>query len=235
LRNPYDNHRYAPKKHRDWVEHLYVGASVGALFVAVAAATIAGFAASFTYRQWQAAEKSIRISNRAYVNSTNFQFITYGGKVDEKNKWIISPIIENTGNTGTRRAIIHSGTVVQPNITTMWFDYNASNHEFSPYVIGPKSSDIGGIVSMMSNSLDQLDAVKGHVRLAAAGVIVYDDIFNEPHLSEFCYSAQFLYIDWERYPIGQPIRVRGLHCPEHNCEDEECGSDWRERITKLRQ
>jgi hypothetical protein len=66
--------------------------------------------------------------------------------------------------------------------------------------------------------------------LMAVGIIRYYDIFGEPHLTEF-----FTPIDGDNFPIGQPLRIRGNQCPTHNCEDDECSADWKDRaIGKIR-
>ena len=65
------------------------------------------------------------------------------------------------------------------------------------------------------------------------GIAKYQDVFGDRHLTRFCYA--FLLdqpIDWDNYPVGQPIRVPGVtspQCAKHNCEDEECGSN-REKL-----
>jgi hypothetical protein len=62
------------------------------------------------------------------------------------------------------------------------------------------------------------------------GTARYRDVFGDPHLTRFCYA--FLLnqpIDWDNYPVGQPIHVPGVtapQCAKHNCEDEECGPAW---------
>jgi hypothetical protein len=59
------------------------------------------------------------------------------------------------------------------------------------------------------------------------------DIFGDLHLVEFCHRAQFGPIDWEGAPAGQPLRIRGIACDTHNCEDNECGADWQARATAV--
>src|SRR5262249_17596050 len=65
------------------------------------------------------------------------------------------------------------------------------------------------------------------------GIIKYADIFGDLHLVEFCHRAQFGPIDWEGVPVGQPLRIRGIACEMHNCEDNECGPDWHARATAV--
>src|SRR5262249_62028540 len=65
------------------------------------------------------------------------------------------------------------------------------------------------------------------------GIIEYADIFGDIHLVEFCHRAQFRPIDWEGVPAGQPLRIRGIACETHNCEDNEGGPDWHAPATAV--
>src|SRR5262249_43357945 len=85
------------------------------------------------------------------------------------------------------------------------------------------------VVSMDGPGLDLLRSGG----LIAMGIIKYADIFGDLHLVEFCHRAQFGPIDWEGTPTGQPLRIRGIACDTHNCEDNECGADWQARATPV--
>src|SRR5215468_10467799 len=91
-------------------------------------------AAFFTGQQWLTADKTMRISNRAYVYSTSFRFIHYGYKPNGRDvQWIVAPLIENTGNTGTHRMMINIGTVIGP------IHFGAlDQREFTPAVLLPR-------------------------------------------------------------------------------------------------
>ena len=75
--------------------------------------------------------------------------------------------------------------------------------------------------------LGDLAQRKGYV--GAFGAVRYKDVFGKTHLTEFCYTAQFVPIDFSKFPVGQPIRVGGVPCERHNCLDDECGADWEKR------
>src|SRR5262249_12052274 len=78
-------------------------------FLTLAAAGGAITAAVFTGWQATTADQGLRASNRAYVHSTNFRFVHYGAKNERgRTQWSISPLIENTGNTGTRGMLMNS-------------------------------------------------------------------------------------------------------------------------------
>jgi len=179
-------------------------------------------AAFFTGRQWITADQTMRIGNRAYVYSTSFRFIHYGYKPNGTDvQWIVAPLIENTGNTGTHRMMINIGTVIGP------INFGAlEQREFTPAVLLPKSDMIAGEIAIEGLTLNNRMG-----QLAGIGIMKYADVFGDPHLEEFCHRAQFGDMDWNGWPAGQPLRVRGIACDNHNCADEHCGPDWRERAT----
>ena len=83
-------------------------------------------AAFFTGQQWITADQTMRIGNRAYVYSTSFRFIHYGYKPNGTDvQWIVAPLIENAGNTGTHRMMIKIGTAIGP------INFGASTNENS--------------------------------------------------------------------------------------------------------
>src|SRR5262249_60376792 len=69
--------------------------------------------------------------------------------------------------------------------------------------------------------------------LRAMGIITHADVFGHPHRVDFGPRAKFGPVDWEGAPAGQPLRIRGIACETHNCEDNECGADWHARATAL--
>jgi hypothetical protein len=195
-------------------------------FLTLAAAGGAITAAVFTGWQATTADQGLRDSNRAYVHSTNFRFVHYGAKNESgRTQWSISPLIENTGTTGTRGMLMNSiiTSAGEPDFDSL------ENAAFSPALILPKSEMTGAVFSMDGRGLDLLRGGG----LIAMGIIKYADIFGDLHLVEFCHRAQFGPIDWEGVPAGQPLRIRGIACETHNCEDNECGPDWHARATAV--
>jgi hypothetical protein len=180
-------------------------------------------AAFFTGQQWITADRTMRIGNRAYVYSTSFRFINYGYKPNGTDvQWIVAPLIENAGNTGTHRMMINIGTVIGP------INFGAlEQREFTPAVLLPKTDMTAGEFAMEGPKLKEYRMGQ----LAGIGIMRYADVFGDPHLEEFCHRAQFGDMDWNGWPAGQPLRVSGIACDTHNCADEHCGPDWRERAT----
>ena len=206
-----------PRKH--WLDYATA-------FLTLAAAGGAITAAVFTGWQATTADQGLRDSNRAYVHSTNFRFVHYGAKNGSgRTQWSISPLIENTGNTGTRGMLMNSmiGTAGDADFDSL------EKTPFAPALILPKSEVTGAVVSTDGPGLDLLRSGG----LIAMGIIKYADIFGDLHLVEFCHRAQFGPIDWEGTPTGQPLRIFGIACDTHNCEDNECGADWQGRATAV--
>jgi hypothetical protein len=180
-------------------------------------------AAFFTGQQWITADQTMRIGNRAYVYSTKFQFIHYGYKPNGTDvQWIVAPLIENAGNTGTHRMMIKIATVIGP------IDFGALRQRaFTPAVLLPKTDMTSGEIAMVGSKLEEYRMGQ----LAGIGIMRYADVFGDPHLEEFCHRAQFGDMDWNGWPAGQPLRVGSVACDNHNCADDHCGPDWRERAT----
>ena len=203
-----------PKRH--WLDYATA-------FLTLAAAGGAITAAVFTGWQAVTADQGMRASNRAYVHSTNFRFVHYGAKNENgRTQWTVSPLIDNTGS-GTRGMLVSS--IIS---ATGESDFDAlEKTDFAPALILPKSEMTGAVASMDGRALDLLRGGG----LITMGIVKYADIFGDLHLVEFCHRAQFGAIDWEGAPVGQPLRINGIACDAHNCEDNECGADWHARAT----
>jgi hypothetical protein len=240
-----EKHRAAERAH--WAHERFhnkivTGFSAAAAGAAIVAAIIAGWAYIQTKRQADAAEEQTRVArnaaivaNRAIVLSNTVQFITYGAKVDDPDgkgnvnpRWIVTPVIENIGNTPTRNMRYSSDFAMGGGMTAETFERQSPYSEsFSPASIGPKGSITTVEFRAGPNLLIQIQ--QRNAFLGADGVIKYQDIFGGHHLTEFCYTAQVPPIDFKNYPVGQAIRTQSILCERHNCADDECGPDWEER------
>src|SRR5262249_44472188 len=150
----------------------------------------------------------------------------YGHKNEGgRTQWSISPLIENTGNTGTRGMLMSSiiGSAGEPDFDSL------EKTPFSPGLILPKSEMTGAVFSMDGRGLDLLRGGG----LIALVLTTHTNFFGARPLVVFSPRAQFGPIDWEAPPAGQPLRIRGLACETHNCEDNECGPDWHARATAV--
>src|SRR5262249_39666074 len=151
---------------------------------------------------WQAttADQGLRASNRAYVHSTNFRFVHYGAKNERgRTQWSISPLIENTGNTGTRGMLMNSmiSSAGEPDFDSL------EKAAFSPALIWPRSGRPGGPFSMDGPAFD-LRRAGGRITM---GILKYADIFGALPLVDFCPRAKSGVIVWEGAPAGQPLRI----------------------------
>jgi hypothetical protein len=198
-------------------------------------AAIGGFvAAIFTGLQWWVASDAEIVSNRAIVLSQNLRLVTYGGQIEggDNPRWIIVPLIENVGATQTKNMRFHSVTGVGPGMANtesfLAWQKKIKKSDYSTVFIGPRATISGGFHRMGPVELKQIqDRI---VFLKTMGIVKYWDIFDYPHLTEFCYSAVIHQVDWEKYPIGSPILADSIPCEKHNCADGECGPDWKQRV-----
>ena len=193
---------------------------------------IAGFA---WYQSWIAKESEVA-ANRAYISSAAFQMINYGGKAPTRTNhiaWYLAPIIENTGNTSTRFLKLKS---VIDGIGRGWsFESTTTLNPAKDNVLSPHSFIIGPAYGFTGESINSIR----NMGVISSGIARYSDIYVYPHYFEYCYAFVFNNIvDWEGYPPGQAIRIPGItfvdKCATHNCEDDECGPDWRERANAMK-
>lgn len=103
-----------------------------------------------------------------------------------------------------------------------------------PYELLPHSEQAGHGIISTSSRLETASMGSEDPVLSAKGIITYGDVFGEDHLTEFCYRGIFPYVDWAHWPIGKPIIPFRINCPDHNCEDDECGPGWRARAEAMK-
>lgn len=210
------------------------------LGLAIAIFAVTATQCSVSDAQWQAMIESNKITkagysagNRSFVISDSVQIITYGAHdPDDKDGsnqiWIVTPIIENTGNSPTK--FLTFSTDVKIGATPMTAEefekLNPYGEAFSSSTIGPKSEITGSFGFLRPPQLSQLMQRKAWV--GYAGVVRYHDVFGEPHLTEFCFNTVFVPINFSSFPVGQPIKLKSVPCMRHNCSDDECGAHWKQ-------
>jgi hypothetical protein len=159
------------------------------------------------------------------------QIVNYGAKgitPEETPRWAVSPIIENSGNTPTRDLEFSVDLVFNEQVTAAAFERrNPYQLPFSKGVIGPRSELASAIFMIGPPNMTPIQDRK--LPIGALGVIKYRDVFGDLHLTEYCYAGMVPRFNVTDYPIGQPIRIWGAFCKNHNCSDDECGPDWKER------
>lgn len=196
-------------------------------FLAAVGGLVAGIAGG--YQGWVSRDAEI-IANRAVLVSNSWSAVTYNDISSKQREWQLTPVIENTGNTPTEnlRYISSMGICVNgtppKEATDRQLDWRRkTDGGFIRNIIGPKSNIATQFLNITNSTFNcpwTGDAV---------GLVKYSDIFGNPHLLEFCTLIRLPNIDFQSYPTGQTIRIQGFACPYHNCSDNECGSDWKER------
>jgi hypothetical protein len=201
------------------------------IFALVAA--IGGFAAAlFSGLQWHVASDTEIVSNAAVLISNSIRFISYDDVSNNSRAWEVAPIIENTGNTSTKNLRYNTGLGICPNNPIKeTFDkqlnwVNTPKSEIFRSVIGPKSEITGATLPFANVTINCV------LVASAVGVLRFNDVWGYPHLTEFCAVIRSRHIDFQHFPVGQPIRLGGFACPYHNCTDEDCGSDWKQRAAE---
>src|SRR5262245_38583206 len=108
-------------------------------------------AAYFIFQQWITLDQTMQIGNRADVYSTHFRFIHYGYKPNGTDvQWIVAPLIENAGNTGTHRMMIKTETVIGP------VDFGVlDQREFTPALLPPKADMTAGVIAIEGPKLSE--------------------------------------------------------------------------------
>jgi hypothetical protein len=89
-------------------------------------------------------------------------------------------------------------------------------------LIGPKSEVDGSVLTGKNVQF------KCSAAISMTAVIKYEDIFGRPHITEACQFIRSI-DEFKSFPAGQSVSVGAEACNEHNCADEECGADWKER------
>src|ERR1700722_374131 len=208
-------------------------------------AAIGGFAAAiFSGLQWHVASDTEVVSNRAIVISNSVNFITYGASLDDPKhrSWLISPIMENVGNTPTVNLQYMTGLALggnNPNAETLGKMISWRHPSVTRWIralIGPKASITGARIMAGAEVLQKSTTIP---QIAfGVGLVRYWDTFQAPHLLEFCNFIRPFPADFSNYPVGQPIQAHGDACRSadgetlHNCQDDECGGDWKQRATE---
>jgi hypothetical protein len=140
--------------------------------------------------------------------------------------WEFSVPFENSGDTPTRGASIH--TEIYPSRRSLPDDFgfrDATKVTRQLIVVGPKAKMGTGHVTATPAKIKAVHDRKGHLYIY--GWCRYRDIFQSPkdipHITKFCYELDSV--------GGDPFSALGEHntfwvsCPHHNCTDDECKNE----------
>jgi hypothetical protein len=162
--------------------------------------------------------------------------------------WTFTPIIENSGNTQTRRlevstmawcpppgvgialkplqGMICKVTPVVPGDPQHFYAIGSGKTIHS--ILGPHAKREFGGAGVTENFIEA-SASSGTLRWYVFGVIHYEDIFpqTQPHITKYCYQ-----IEGTKSVTGE-IRPVPSFCEHWNCADDECDRDRREYEEEL--
>ena len=195
--------------------------------------------AALTQESNRISRESFSSVQRAFITITDVNISRgnperYPEGIPRSEFWMILPVIENSGNTPTKRLrwmnalSMTVGPEQDPDKLAVDIGKNASSDP-SPWnygVLGPKAKmtlDYGGnrvfLKDAAISELPDVDRKEG--KIMWQGVIRYYDIFpNTPeHVMKFCYFVRADRAD-ANGRIGTPYAIQ---CGGHtNCADDEC-------------
>jgi hypothetical protein len=190
-------------------------------YLTIVLALIAGFTAVVLYETDQTA----RAGMRAYVTSSELLIETIRAKDGRVINWLVSPVVENAGNTSTENARIGIGLkfwfaqqfpgTAPPNEPT---DRERLNQQqFRNIVLGPRVKVSKNVLPIHIDAVSLPVIRSGEQRLFVVGEVDYDDVFHTDHVTKFCY------VIWA-YPEGEGIEgiTYSLCAGRSNCTDTEC-------------
>jgi len=185
--------------------------------------------ACITYGQLNEARKS-NIISRESLTSVQRAFIGFVKFTEERSQglgghiWRISAMVENSGTTPAVPVINYVKTARLPSEPDE-IRFRGNDTHFPSTSIGPKA--VQGLSQIretenfiMGEELGDLShpSPKFDPALFVWGWVAYRDIFETPHVTEFC--AKMIDAGISKYPpIVQP---NWKQCEDHNCIDNYC-------------
>ena len=166
-----------------------------------------------------------------------------GSRGVEAMYWTFTPLIENSGNTQTRRlevstmawcppvgvgielrplqGMVCEVTPIAPGDPQHFYEIGGAKTIHS--ILGPHARREFGGAGVTENFVEA-SANGGTLRWYVFGVIHYEDIFpqTQPHITKYCYQ-----IGATKSVTGEIRPVPGF-CDHWNCADDECDQDKRE-------
>jgi hypothetical protein len=188
----------------------------GEAITALGTLAIAGFTLTLwrsTDRLWSSSEKSLRLTQRAFVyldgikfeitllddNESNRKVELESGK--DRSLWVTrfaaQPRWRNSGNSPARNMVLETNFTIFPGTLPQDFEYPYKGPS-SQMFIGPKAVvdgevlEIGGANSVINNGIEP------GPQLYIWGRAGYDDIFGHRHFVKWCYRVRFYRYDGGR-------------------------------------
>lgn len=136
------------------------------------------------------------------------------GVYQERNKNVKfsgNPTLINTGHTPARNVGYRASAAILPIDLPETFTFPLPTKAIGASVIGPQQSNVIGAVVESFVPDQDVKVIKsgiGHTALYVWGVVTYEDVFGEPHQTEFCQMLTWL--------GDEKQTVFGFYTPRHN-------------------
>jgi hypothetical protein len=153
-------------------------------------------------------------------------FIAGGRKqpyLPSSNPALVVVILENSGNTPARDAIVRTNACVKAGELPDDFSYpgySKPGEHITKTLIAPKATP-QTTVELPDNELGEVFAKTRN--LFVWGTVTYSDIFGVVHKSEFCFRYNGFDLNWDNKTIHRTIFGP---CDNHNCDDNNCPDKW---------
>ena len=174
---------------------------------------------------------SFEAVQRAFVTNIRLALTDTGNNTPGFSRWVIGPVIENSGNTPTinLRAVARTGIRALGDHTPIDDPDNGfAEDEAAPmrqYIHSRFSVSPHAQTHVVDSGLTKethADMVKQRWEMIYAGAIRYRDVFpgTIEHVTKYCYSMMAVGVASDGSSV--PVSAR---CPYWNCTDEQCEDD----------
>jgi hypothetical protein len=194
-----------------------------------AAIVLAAVALVATIGQYVIFRRQLQVGSAAAVSLTSISVRTYGSKgPDGQLLWYFTPRVENSGNTPTQGLILVWGVVpewafgantIKDNGNSAWDAQTDKTAGVQTTAIGPHVQIAG--LTFGSNAAFLNGVLQNKTALYYTMSARYRDIFNAPHITEFCARISVPNRDYS-VVSEEVFQADAMQCPTHNCMDDEC-------------
>jgi hypothetical protein len=181
-------------------------------------------------RQTSIARQAMVAGERAFIFTTNVSPFWEIDPATNLYSWRFRPLWKNSGDTPTRRMIMHSECVLRITPLPPGFDFNYPTMDIGSALIPPNTETGGGLAPRFPvpaiSPQDLLDVQSGRKFLYFWGWARYYDVFPDTpqHITRFCFQILVLGNPLTYNPTATPqnLTFPSIHHTEGNCADDEC-------------
>jgi hypothetical protein len=206
--------------------------------IITAIATVAiGIVAWLQWETFEKTDQTMKSGERAAVVSYDLKIVPLVLKQFKLIYWVVSPIIENAGNTSTQNMRFYLGRFdivpIIPNLNMDPVDPYKTELDYSSLpnavALGPKAKIVGTTIIITQDEAAQMRDKK--LTISIMGQAVYEDVYGAKHETVFCYQLLGgtgttgdigLYGD-RAVPTQLYPELSYRMCGHNNCTDKECG------------